>query len=77
MTASCRAVSLTEANEVPAAFLPRFNQRLGLPAEQAESAYRLLDEAVDPAGVLCFKERRRVARDNTVQYKNKTLGHIA
>ena len=25
------------------------------------------------AGVLCIKEQRRVARDNTVQYKNKTL----
>ena len=56
-----------------AAFLPRFNQRFGVPADQPEVAYRPLDEETDLAGVLCVKEQRRVARDNTVQYKNKTL----
>ena len=54
-------------------FLPRFNRRFGVPAEQSEVAYRPLDEELDLAGVLCIKEQRRVARDNTVQYKNKTL----
>jgi hypothetical protein len=67
------ASTLSEANEVLAAFLLRFNQRFGVPADQPEVAYRPLDEEVDLAGVLCFKEQRRVARDNTVQYKNRTL----
>jgi len=64
---------MSEANEVLAAFLPRFNQRFGVPADQSEVAYRPLDEDLDLAGVLCIKEQRRVARDNTVQYKNRTL----
>ncbi|MCH7625374.1 MAG: ISNCY family transposase [Chloroflexi bacterium] len=67
------ACTLSEANDVLAAFLPRFNRRFGVPANQPQSAYRPLGEEVDLAGVLCFKEQRRVARDNTVQYKNKTL----
>ncbi len=64
---------MSEANEVLADFLLRFNQRFGVPAAQPESVYRPLDEELDLAGVLCIKEQRRVARDNTVQYKNKTL----
>ena len=64
---------MSEANEVLATFLPRFNQRFGVPADQPEVAYRSLDDDLDLAGVLCIKEQRRVARDNTVQYKNKTL----
>ena len=67
------ATTLSEANEVLAAFLPRFNDRFGVPAEHPEVAYRPLEEEIDLAGVLCIKEQRRVARDNTVQYKNKTL----
>ena len=67
------ASTMSEANEVLAAFLPRFNQRFGVRADQPELAYRSLDEDLDLAGVLCTKEQRRVARDNTVQYKNRTL----
>ena len=67
------ATTLSEANEVLADFLPRFNQRFGVAASQPEVAYRPLDPELDLSGVLCFKEQRRVARDNTVQYKNKTL----
>ncbi len=67
------ASTLSEANDVLAEFLPRFNDRFGVPAQQPDSAYRPLDSDTDLAGVLCFKEQRRVARDNTVQYKNKTL----
>ena len=67
------ASTISEANEVLAAFLPRFNQRFGVPSDQSEVAYRPLEPETDLAGVLCVKEQRRVARDNTVQYKNKTL----
>ena len=67
------ASTLAEANEVLADFLPRFNQRFGVVPAQPEVAYRRLDPELDLSGVLCIKEQRRVARDNTVQYKGKTL----
>ncbi len=54
-------------------FLPRFNQRFGVPAAQPESAYRAVDPELDLGGVLCIKELRRVAKDNTVQYHGQTL----
>ena len=71
-TASRRCLYFVRANDVPAAFLPRLNRRFGVPSEQPEVACRPLDEETDLAGVLCIKEQRRVARDNTVRYKNKT-----
>jgi hypothetical protein len=54
-------------------FLPRFNQRFGVPADQQESAYRPVDPDLDLGGVLCIKELRRVAKDNTVQYHGRSL----
>ncbi len=54
-------------------FLPRFNQRFGVPAAQPESAYRPMDAELDLGSVLCIKELRRVAKDNTVQYHGRTL----
>ena len=68
-----KASTLEEANDALRAFLPRFNARFGVPATQAGSAYRIPDASLDIAGVLCHKERRRVARDNTVQYHGRTL----
>ena len=67
------ASSLEEANRVLAEFLPRFNQRFGVPAAQPGFAYREVPEELDMDGVLCVKELRRVAKDNTVQYHSKTL----
>jgi hypothetical protein len=54
-------------------FLPQFNQRFGVPAAQPASAYRTVDPELDLGGVLCIKELRRVAKDNTVQYHGRTL----
>ncbi len=67
------ATTLTEANDVLGEFLPRYNTRFGVPPAQAGSAYRVPDAGLDIDGVLCLKERRRVARDNTVQYHGRTL----
>ena len=67
------ATTLSEANDVLADFLPRFNQRFGVVPAQPDAVYRPLDPELDLAGVLCFKEQRKVAKDNTVQYKGKTL----
>ena len=67
------ARTMEEANQVLAQFLPRFNQRFGVPAAQPESAYRPVDPELDLGGVLCIKELRRVAKDNTVQYHGRSL----
>ena len=67
------ASTLEEANQVLSDFLPRFNQRFGVPAAQPESAYRPVDPELDLGGVLCIKELRRVGKDNTVRYHSRTL----
>ena len=67
------AGTLEEANCVLQKFLPRFNDRFGVPATQPEPAYRPADPWLDVDGVLCVKERRRVAKDNTVRYYGQTL----
>jgi hypothetical protein len=66
------ASTLEEANQVLSDFLPQFNQRFGVPAAQPESAYRPIDPGLDLGSVLCIKELRRVAKDNTVQYHGRT-----
>ena len=67
------ASTLVEANNILESFLPRFNERFGVLADQPELAYRSVDPGLDIDGVLCIKEKRRVARDNTVQYHGRTL----
>ena len=67
------AVTLEEANAVLKEFLDRFNTRFGVPARQPEAAYRRLRPDVCLGRVLCFRHSRRVARDNTVKYRWRTL----
>jgi hypothetical protein len=67
------ASTITEANLVLWDFLPRFNQRFSVPAAQPGQAYRPISLELDLEGILCVKERRRVARDNTVQYRQRNL----
>ena len=67
------ATTIDDANRVLEGFLPRFNGRFKVPARESEVAYRAVDEGVRLDRVLCFKYRRRVARDNTVRYRWRTL----
>jgi hypothetical protein len=67
------ASTLEEANRFLQEFLPRFNERFAVPPVQPELAYRPVESAIDIDGILCLKEKRRVAKDNTVQYHGKTL----
>lgn len=67
------ATNITEANLALWDFLPRFNQRFGVPATQPGQAYRPISLELDIEGILCVKERRRVTRDNTVQYRQRNL----
>ena len=61
------------ANEVLRRFLPRFNEKFGVPAERSSVAYRPMESSVSLDQILCFKHRRKVARDNTVKYNWRTL----
>ena len=67
------AATIDDANRVLEDFLPRFNGRFKVPARESEVSYRAVAEGVCPEKILCFKYRRRVARDNTVRYRWRTL----
>ena len=67
------ATTIEEANVVLKDFLVRFNTRFGVPAQHPEAAYRLLEPDVCLDTALRFRHSRRVARDNTVKYRWRTL----
>ena len=67
------ASSIREANGVLEQFLPRYNRRFRVPPQCSESAYRPLGSDLSLGQVLCFKHRRKVARDNTVKFQLHTL----
>ena len=67
------ASSILEANGVLKQFLPRFNRRFGVPPLYPEPAFRPLDPELCLEQILCFKHRRKVARDNTVRFQLHTL----
>ena len=54
-------------------FLPRFNRRFQVPDQCSEPAYRSPQPDLRLELVLCFKHRRRMARDNTVKFQKRTL----
>ena len=68
-----RASGIGEANRVLEQFLPRFNRRFRVPPQHPEPAFRPLDMELCLEQVLCFKHRRKVARDNTVRFQLHTL----
>ena len=66
--------TITEANEVLNSFLPLFNEKFGVQAEQSILAYgRLLKQSVSLDQILCFKHRRKVSRDNTIKCNRRIL----
>ena len=67
------ASSVEEANSVLEQFLPRFNRRFRVPPQYPEPAFRPLDPEQCLEQILCFKHRRKVARDNTVRFQLHTL----
>ena len=67
------ATTIEEANVVLKEFLDRFNERFGVAAQHPEASYRPLGPGVCLDTVLCFRHNRRVARDNTVKYRWRTL----
>ena len=67
------ATTIDDANHVLNDFLPRFNDRFKVPAQESEVAYCTMDEETRLERILCFRFRRRVARDNSVKHRWRTL----
>ena len=68
------ATTMEQAKAVLKQFLPRFNRRFQVPAQCPDPAFRPLPpDQLHLGQVLCFKHKRRVARDNTVKSQRHTL----
>ena len=67
------ASTIDEASSVLQEFLPRFNARFAVAAEQAETAYRQVPDELSLTETICLKDTRKVARDNTVKYQWRVL----
>ena len=67
------ATTVAQAKAVLQQFLPRVNRRFGVPARCPEPAFRPMGPELRLGHILCFKHRRRVARDNAVKYYRHTL----
>ena len=67
------ARTMGQANEVLWEFLPRFNARFGVPAAVPACGYRPVGPGVDIESVFSFKQHRIVGRDNTVNYRGRSL----
>ena len=65
--------TMEHANEVLHRYLPRFDEQFGVPAAQSEVAYRKPSSAAAVEQALCFRFHRKVARDNTVRHRWRTL----
>ena len=62
------ASSLEEANRVLGSYLPQFNERFGVSAEDEGCAYRPVDEGFTAEMVFSFKYGRKVGLDNAVRF---------
>ena len=67
------ASNIDEASLVLREYLPRFNTRFSVAAEQPEPAYRPVPEELSLTETICLKDTRKVARDNTVKYQWRIL----
>ena len=67
------ATTMEETNEFLQEFLPRFNARFSVAAEQAEPAYRQVPVDLSLTETVSIRHTRKVARDNTVHYHWRVL----
>ena len=67
------ASNIGEANKVLQEYLPRFNARFSVAADQPETAYRPVPAGLSLTETICMKDTRKVARDNTVKYHWRAL----
>ncbi len=64
---------MDQATAVLRDFLPCYNARFAVTPEHPEPAYRPADPDLCLAETLCFKDTRKVGRDNTVKYQWRVL----
>ena len=62
------ARTLEQAQQVVAAYLPRFNAQFAVPAAPPGSAYRPLPEPSQAEAIFCFKYLRTVGADHVVSF---------
>ena len=67
------ASTMGEASLVLKEFLPRFNARFAVAAEQPETAYRRVPDELSLTETISLKDDRKVAQDNTVKYQWRVL----
>jgi transposase len=67
------ASTLEQANQVLAAFVPRFNRRFQVQPEQTHTAYVPWPNEYRPEHFFCFKHIRTVANDNTISFDGHRL----
>ena len=67
------AATMEQAKAVLKESLPRFNRSFRVLPQCPEPAFRSLEEGLPLMQVLCFKYRRRAARDNAVKYHRHAL----
>ena len=67
------ATTIEQANTVLDQFLPRYNRRFQIPPQHPEPVFRPPDPELCLEQILCFKHKRRVAKDNTVRFQLHTL----
>ncbi|MFZ5906546.1 MAG: ISNCY family transposase [Nitrospirota bacterium] len=65
--------TLQEARVVLRRYLPKNNRRFARKPAKLESAFMPLPENCDLKQILCWKEERTVANDNTVSYHGETF----
>jgi transposase len=67
------ATNLQQANQVLAAYLPKFNQRFTVAPTQPGSAFRPVPAGLDWQTVFAFHYQRHVANDHTISLDNHKL----
>ena len=67
------ARTIDQATAVLRDFLPRFNIRFAVQPDRPEAAYRPVASDLCLSDTMCFKDTRKVARDNTVKYHWRVL----
>ncbi len=67
------AATLHDANAVLATYLPRHNERFGVPAADPVPAWRPLPDGLAVEAVFCFHYPRRVANDATISWPGGPL----
>jgi transposase len=67
------ACDLDTANQVLAAYLPKFNARFQVAAAEPDLAYVPWPKEQDPSDYFCFKYTRTVTNDNTISFNKHRL----